>query len=1222
MSTNQTKTVQDVDFGIFFFASSIDSLRGKGDLYNLLIESARFADGHGFSSVWVPERHFTEFGFIYPNPALVLTGLATITERIRLCAGSLVSPLHNVVRVVEEWSVLDNISRGRIGASFAPGWNPDDFVLYPERYAERRDENFRNVGLVRKLWKDQSFTARNGQGKEVELKIFPPPYSAEFPMWVTASGNPETFRSAGELGANVLTHLLDQDLAALKEKIELYRRARYEHGHDPDAGTVTAMIHSFVGADRDAIREEARAPYCQFLKQNISLAQGLAADRGHRIDVRAMSEKDIDTFLNFLYDRFVFDRAFIGDPESCVDLAGKIFASGVDELGCLLDFGPPAERVLENLPYLDRLKNLCRTLPASQYQRAQRSWERTASVGGSKELDATPPSLGRDASLDAIRRRLSEQVSGVMFYSELSDRGWVIDEEQRSIRAVWRGAGEALAHVVFGDSNACIAAPVDFLERCFPVAVAAVAPDADAQPSSTLLIPSGFKRLQSTGSPGASVWVHARLRSGPGSSERVEADLRILDDAGTELATVRGLRFEPGIAAAAADDVSDWLYWERWHPSEAAPASADPGHWLILADRGGVSERLAASLEAAGHTCSVIAEGRIEAPGGFPNASTLEQSRTIAATGAAALRSLFDRELKATQRARTVGVVCLWGLDAAGQERLTPESLMADQYMACGGLTLVIQALVATEDVKLPKLWVVTQGAKAVRDGEKPLAVSQAPLWGIGKTCAVEHPELWGGLVDLEVEIAPDVAASHLCRCLLAGDREDQVAVRGGERHVVRVVHERAPATESLSIRNDVAYLITGGLKGFGFEVARWLVRNGARHLVLLGRKALPERGEWARLGRDSVTAESVRRVQELEKLGASVHHPAVDVTNEEQVSAFFANYATSGLPPLRGVFHCAAVWTGENGQTVILPLSMTDVSSIAHVFPPKVVGSWLLSKYLRGAELDFFVTFSAAAGLLGSAGQVVYTAANAFMDTLAHDLRLRGVLPATSINWGPIKEVGSGATLEGRMMHQLAERRGLLGMEPEKAMEALALILPQRSPQVGVMQTNWELLVRSYTGMLSAPWASELVGSMPAIEHADLVLALKEAAPEDRTELLCASIQKQVVMVMGYSAAEAPEPDQGLFELGLDSLLALELKNHIQTSIRKDFPATAIFDYPTILSLAVYLLTQVLNLPVSSSAASMKQANKAELLDEIDQLSEAEVEARLARELAAGATL
>src|SRR6187399_2824259 len=212
MSTTDSKTVQDVDFGIFFFASSIDSLRGKDDLYSLLIESARFADARGFSSVWVPERHFTEFGFIYPNPALVLTGLATITQKIRLCAGSLVSPLHNVVRIVEEWSVLDNLSRGRIGASFAPGWNPDDFVLYPERYPDRRDENFRNVTTVRKLWKNQTFKARNGQGKSVELKIFPPPYSPEFPMWVTASGNPETFRTAGELKANVLTHLLDQDL--------------------------------------------------------------------------------------------------------------------------------------------------------------------------------------------------------------------------------------------------------------------------------------------------------------------------------------------------------------------------------------------------------------------------------------------------------------------------------------------------------------------------------------------------------------------------------------------------------------------------------------------------------------------------------------------------------------------------------------------------------------------------------------------------------------------------------------------------------------------------------------------------------------------------------------------------------------------------------------------------------------------------------------------------
>jgi len=546
---------------------------------------------------------------------------------------------------------------------------------------------------------------------------------------------------------------------------------------------------------------------------------------------------------------------------------------------------------------------------------------------------------------------------------------------------------------------------------------------------------------------------------------------------------------------------------------------------------------------------------------------------------------------------------------------------MADQYMACGGLTLLIQGLITTEDVKLPRIWVGTRGVKSIvpADAKRSLEVVQAPLWGIGKTCAVEHPELWGGLVDLDPAASLDDTAKSLAECLLANDREDQVAVRDGSRHVVRVVHVPRPPEAPFAVQPEASYLITGGLKGFGFEVARWLVSRGAKHLILPPRRALPPRDEWKNLKQADPRREIVQNVLSLEKLGANVYTPALDVTDESQVRAFFEEFEASDLPPLRGAFHCAAVWNGENGQTVILPLSMTEVSSIGFVFPPKVVGSWLLGRYLQGRQLDFFVTFSAAAGLLGSAGGVVYTAANSFMDSLAQDLAGRGMAPATSINWGPIKEIGSGATLEGRMMHQLAERRGLLGMAPEKAMQALELLLPQRIPQIGVMQTNWELLVRSYTGMLSAPWASELVGQMPAVEQEDLIESLKEASPEDRTELLCAAIQRLVVMVMGYTAAEAPEPDQGLFELGLDSLLALELKNHIQNQIRKDFPATAIFDYPTIAKLAVYLLTQVLGLPIATGVAQSGPVPVTNALDEIDQLSEAEVEARLARQLAAG---
>jgi acyl carrier protein len=151
---------------------------------------------------------------------------------------------------------------------------------------------------------------------------------------------------------------------------------------------------------------------------------------------------------------------------------------------------------------------------------------------------------------------------------------------------------------------------------------------------------------------------------------------------------------------------------------------------------------------------------------------------------------------------------------------------------------------------------------------------------------------------------------------------------------------------------------------------------------------------------------------------------------------------------------------------------------------------------------------------------------------------------------------------------------------------------------------------------MLSARWASELVRGMPAMEHEDLVAALKQARPEDRNELLCSAIQRLVMLVMGYSMSEAPEVDQGLFELGLDSLLGLELKNHIQTKIRKDFPATAIFDYPTIRRLSEYLLADILGLPISSSAPPELDAQERDLVDEIGRMSEEEVEARLAREL------
>ena len=348
-ATSIQGTAPGLSFGIMFFNGTE---RPGADSYRLLFESSRFADAHGFGSVWLPERHFTAFGGLYPNPATLHAALARETSRLRLMAGSSVLPLHDLRRLAEEWSVVDNLSKGRAGMSFASGWNPADFSLRAENYADRHDRLFAGIEDLKRLWRGEALPAAGGDGRPVTVRIYPTPVQKELPLWVTAAGNPRTFERAGAAGANILTHLLDQDVSDLAEKIALYRMARAAAGHDPAAGKVTVMVHSFIGANAEAVHAKVRAPFTKYLQDNLHLLGGLAASRGRAVDVAALSESERAAFVGFLYERFVSTRALLGTPESCAPLVRRLATAGVTEIACLLDFGPADDDVLAMLPEL------------------------------------------------------------------------------------------------------------------------------------------------------------------------------------------------------------------------------------------------------------------------------------------------------------------------------------------------------------------------------------------------------------------------------------------------------------------------------------------------------------------------------------------------------------------------------------------------------------------------------------------------------------------------------------------------------------------------------------------------------------------------------------------------------------------------------------------------------------------------------------------------------
>ena len=337
---------REVAFGLHFFGNSPVDGEDRLRRYRTVLESAKFADQHGFAAVWTPERHFHEFGGLYPNPSVLGAAIAATTSRIGIRAGSVVLPLHDPIRVAEEWAVVDNLSGGRVGISFASGWQPNDFVLAPGNYADRKRLMLDAIAEVRRLWRGDRVRRRNGADDEIEVAVFPRPIQYELPVWITSARHPETFRMAGEAGAGLLTHVVGHTFEQLAEKITLYREAWREGGHDGD-GHVTVMLHTHVGDDTDAVRARVREPLKTYIGTSFNLMAGLGD--AFDVDLRSLPEAEVDALLDRAFDRFFETSGLFGTPDRVADVVDQLGRLGVDEIGCLVDFGVADDDLLAGL---------------------------------------------------------------------------------------------------------------------------------------------------------------------------------------------------------------------------------------------------------------------------------------------------------------------------------------------------------------------------------------------------------------------------------------------------------------------------------------------------------------------------------------------------------------------------------------------------------------------------------------------------------------------------------------------------------------------------------------------------------------------------------------------------------------------------------------------------------------------------------------------------------
>ncbi|KAB8142876.1 type I polyketide synthase [Chloroflexia bacterium SDU3-3] len=815
--------------------------------------------------------------------------------------------------------------------------------------------------------------------------------------------------------------------------------------------------------------------------------------------------------------------------------------------------------------------------------------------------------------LDAIRRAYPLETTKAEFYEQTVAMGFQYGPQFQAVEGVRAGDDGVLGHLrvpeALGDAAAGYGFHPALLDAAFQVILAAPRPAASIQ--RTPYLPVGVDRIQVLAPPAAHMFAHAQLRQ---ADERlVVGDIQIVDQAGRLLAIIEGFRAQSLEASItlAPERLDRSLYELEWHPQERdaeGPAALDvpAGAWLIFADRRGVAAALMRQLEASGQEYVAIAHS------GAGDPAALGCHYTVDPASPKQFEQLFAT-LGAGHTPLT-RLVYLWGLDSPFGDTPDLDSLERAQLLGVQALMYTIQALSQSSWGQLPRVWLATQRAQPVGPAPTALAIDQAPLWGMGRVIGhQEFASMWGGLIDLDLGPAEEQAALLLDEIWHATS-EDQVGFRAGQRYVARLLPSaRLTPTLTPSFRADGSYLITGGLGSLGLLVARWMVAHGARRLILMGRTRTPHRSGWGQIAPDHPQHQAIQTIRELERQGASIHLAPVDVADEAQLADFLSSYRQEGWPPIRGVIHTAGVVKDE------LLLRM-DAETLQRVLRPKLRGGWLLHTLLADQPLDFFTLFSSTGSVIASLGQGNYAAGNAFLDALACHRQALG-LPALSIGWGP----WSVGMVEQLHLEQFYARRGIELISPEIGMQMMARLISQRPAQLTAIVANWAV-ARGASPVGSLPPMFSLLGEQAEEQVAsdasadELLLQLGATPATEREALLATHLHETVARVLQLDPAQFSSHET-LTSLGIDSMMAIEVKHRIEASLRVDISVLELLQGTTITQLASRVLASLQlgdpsgehapGAPIDEIQLLIEQADSDELerlLAELEQASAPEI--------------
>lgn len=715
--------------------------------------------------------------------------------------------------------------------------------------------------------------------------------------------------------------------------------------------------------------------------------------------------------------------------------------------------------------------------------------------------------MSLSVSFEELKKQCTAEQTANDFYTSLEKRGILYGQTFQGVEHVWSKDAEALGSIRLAetlkfDSDQFQIHP-SMLDGCLQIIAATERSSRDSH----LYVPVGCERIRFFSQPKHQVWSHISLCSGSGSEDIIEADVHIYNESNESVAELIGFRVQRStrLIKRILSNQDTWMYKLGWEihntPNESPVASTKTKNWLILEDNQGLGESVATHLQSVGDTCKKI------------NANEVSE---LLKKGEKGLYEIIEQALKDLQNPID-GIVHLWNLSVPNHNSEIKQNDKDVASLACDSVLHLVQAL-AKVFVGSPKLWLVTKGVQSI-DSNQVISVEQSPTWGLGKVISFEIPELKCTRLDLDPNLSIDQSMGLLFEQLSIDDREDQIALRGGNRYVLRLLpftKKVESCSNKLPFRKDRSYLITGGLSGLGLATAKWMVAKGASHLVLIGR---------------SQPSEEV--IQELEKIrdnGAQIYVEHVDVCNTSQVRLLFEKIENE-MPALSGIIHAAGLLDDDS-------LLNLDIERLHNVMAPKVDGTWNLHHESTRLSLDFFVLYSSAVSVLGSPGQGNYTAANFYLDTMANYRQNLG-LPAISINWGPWAEIGLAAERTEQLEAQNASTEHLVKtIKVDQGLEMLEFLMHESLSQVAVLPFDLKDLLELYPFAANMPFF-QVVGMKDrgaSRLYARPNLQQKYVAPRSEVEIKMAKLWEQTLHIDKVGIYDS------FFELGGDSVLAAQI--------------------------------------------------------------------------------